>query len=75
MLSTGNISPERNTAGIMSSMPEMSRATICFSTSEDISIPNERETKIKSRERAVRSTRLPAIGTLSTNTESSRIVM
>ena len=75
MLSMVKIIPDSRMVGIISSIPEMSSATTCFSVTQEINNPNVSETRIKSNETASRPSKLPAIGTWSTKRDKSKIVV
>ena len=60
--------------GIIRIMPEASIAATCVRVTDEISNPNDNETKINSKDTTTNQNRLPTTGTSSTNTESNRIV-
>lgn len=74
IFSIGNIIPESIIIGSIITIPDISSATICLSTADEMSSPSASETKINISEIRISNHKLPLIGTPSTKTEIIRMV-
>ena len=74
MFSIGKMSPENTSVGIISPMPDTSRADICLSTSVEMSSPSASATTMNSTEATESHAMLPRMGTPMTKTASKSTV-
>lgn len=75
MLSHGKIIPANIMVGIVSPIPQISKAVCWVDAIVEISSPSPSDVPTKINDARERMAKLPFIGTLITNLESSRIVM
>jgi len=75
MFSIGKIIPDKSNVGKISIIPLINMAATCVSVIVEMSSPRLRDTKMNNNETVVSQNKLPANGTSSTKTDSSKMIM